>query len=179
MSTPHSAASDLTRSERAAFADDVEHDLSLRPRQLPSRYLYDALGSALFNAICELPWYGITRTERALLREHASELAVVAGPPNTLVELGPGNGEKLGILLDAVEMAEHDVIVHLIDLSPEALTAATSTVAPRPGVTVRRHEAGYETGRGRAEYLAGRLHRHPCSTRSHWPEDANRQSPRG
>ena len=41
------------------------------PRQLPSRYFYDPLGSALFEAICELPWYRITKVERALLAHHA------------------------------------------------------------------------------------------------------------
>jgi uncharacterized SAM-dependent methyltransferase len=44
----------------SAFAEDVRHYLQLSPRQLPSMYLYDALGSALFDAICELPWYAIT-----------------------------------------------------------------------------------------------------------------------
>ena len=43
----------------AKFASDVRYYLGLAPRQLPSRYLYDALGSALFDAICELPWYAI------------------------------------------------------------------------------------------------------------------------
>jgi dimethylhistidine N-methyltransferase len=146
MSTHHFVASDPTRSERGAFADEVERALTQRPRQLPSRYLYDALGSALFSAICELPWYGIARTERALLEEYAGEIAALAGPPRSLVELGPGNGEKLGILLDVTEMAGRDVTVHLIDISAAALAAATRTLASRPGVALRLHEADYETG---------------------------------
>ena len=48
---------------RAQFANDVGYYLNQRPRQLPSRYLYDELGSALFDAICQLPWYGLTRAE--------------------------------------------------------------------------------------------------------------------
>jgi len=48
-------------SARQAFADDVRYYLSLQPPQLPSRYFYDALGSALFEAICQLPWYPVTR----------------------------------------------------------------------------------------------------------------------
>ena len=51
----------------AQFASDVEYYLTLEPRQLPSRYLYDALGSALFEAICRLPWYRVTRAELRLL----------------------------------------------------------------------------------------------------------------
>ena len=53
-----------------SIAGDVHYYLTLTPRQLPSRYFYDALGSALFEAICEQPWDPITRTERALLARH-------------------------------------------------------------------------------------------------------------
>ena len=60
----------------ADFAADVQRDLALAPKQLQSKYLYDALGSSLFEAICRLPWYRITRAERALLNRHAP--AVVA-----------------------------------------------------------------------------------------------------
>ena len=63
----------------AAFAADVRYYLSQTPRQLPSRYLYDALGSALFDAICELPWYPITRAEMPL--SEASAMSRLAGPP--------------------------------------------------------------------------------------------------
>ena len=55
----------------AEFAADVRRDLALTPKQLQSKYLYDALGSSLFDAICRLPWYRITRSETRLLAEHA------------------------------------------------------------------------------------------------------------
>ncbi|HUD72271.1 MAG TPA: L-histidine N(alpha)-methyltransferase, partial [Dongiaceae bacterium] len=51
----------------AGFAADVRHFLTEQPRQLPSRYLYDAVGSALFEVICVLPWYPLTRAEMRLL----------------------------------------------------------------------------------------------------------------
>ena len=51
---------------QAGFAADVAEYLQRTPRQLPSRYFYDALGSALFDAICRLPWYRVTRAETAL-----------------------------------------------------------------------------------------------------------------
>ena len=72
MSTPHSAASHNVPLADNDFASDVEYHLTLEPRQLPSRYLYDALGSALFDAICELPWYRITRAELGLLGTHGA-----------------------------------------------------------------------------------------------------------
>ena len=58
----------------ADFAADVARDLALTPKQLQSKYLYDALGSSLFEAICRLPWYRITRAEQRLLEQHAPEI---------------------------------------------------------------------------------------------------------
>src|SRR5205085_12514523 len=101
MYTPPSAASKAPDLERGCFAEDVAYYLSLTPRQLPSRYLYDELGSALFESICRLPWYRITRTERALLERHARDIFARAGRLSTLVELGPGGGEKLVTLVSA------------------------------------------------------------------------------
>src|SRR5438874_8096893 len=83
----------------AQFASDVQYYLSLQPRQLPSQYFYDALGSALFDAICRLPWYGVTRAEQRLLMRHASDLLQRAGSIARIVELGPGIGEKLATLI--------------------------------------------------------------------------------
>ena len=70
-----------------------------RPRRLPPHALYDALGSALFDAICHLPWYPITRAETALLRTHRRSILEAAGRRPRVVELGPGNGEKLATLM--------------------------------------------------------------------------------
>ncbi len=62
----------ITSSFTAEFAADVRRDLALTPKQLQSKYLYDALGSSLFEAICRLPWYRITRAESRLLKRHAA-----------------------------------------------------------------------------------------------------------
>jgi len=77
----------------STFAADVARDLALSPRQLQSKYLYDRLGSRLFEAICRLPWYTITRAELGLLSRHAAEVAAELPDPLTLTELGPGDGE--------------------------------------------------------------------------------------
>src|SRR5262249_43460360 len=90
---------DATRS----FADDVRRGLSATPKALPPRYFYDALGSHLFEAICQLPWYPITRTETRQLERHAPAMVAPFGGPPELVELGSGSGEKLAILLRALE----------------------------------------------------------------------------
>ena len=107
-----------------SLAGDVQYYLTLTPRQLPSRYLYDALGSALFEAICELPWYRITQAERALLERHAREIFARVDPLSTLVELGPGSGDKLAALISAGGARSRRLTVHLVDISAAALDLA-------------------------------------------------------
>src|SRR5258708_37304034 len=87
--------------ERKQFADDVGYYLRLDPKQLPSRYFYDALGSALFEAICHLPWYSITRAERRLLEARASGIVPRLPGPSRLAEPGPGSGGKLSMVVAA------------------------------------------------------------------------------
>jgi dimethylhistidine N-methyltransferase len=140
-----SAASETARAERKIFAGDVEYYLSLMPRQLPSQYLYDDLGSALFEAICRLPWYAITRTEQELLNQRARDIVSRVDPVSTLVELGPGSGEKLLTLLHAVH-SRKDVTVHLIDISPSALAAASRALEIYPDLSIVTHQAPYEIG---------------------------------
>jgi dimethylhistidine N-methyltransferase len=71
------------------------------PKQLPAWLLYDAEGSRLFEAICEQPEYGLTRTETALLEERAGEMAEALGP-GVVVEFGAGNARKVSPLLSAL-----------------------------------------------------------------------------
>ena len=126
-----------------SFAQDVRHYLQLTPRQLPSRYLYDPLGSALFDAICELPWYGITRAESRLLATHRSEIFAEMPGLTRIVELGPGDGRKLLTLVDGVSTR---LDAHLIDVSAGALARAAHTLSDAPHVNVIAHEASFEDG---------------------------------
>jgi dimethylhistidine N-methyltransferase len=134
-----------TGDEQLDFAQAVRFYLSLNPRQLPSRFLYDTLGSALFDAICHLPWYRITRAELQLLRQHAHTIGRVLGQRGRLVELGCGNGEKLATLLVHADVP--GVHAHLIDLSDAALARSVQTLAMLEGdVHVTTHRATYEEG---------------------------------
>src|SRR3954464_15526963 len=92
------------------FARDVRRDLALSPKQLQSKYLYDALGSSLFEAICRLPWYRITRAEGRPLEQRAPDVvarltSMTADAVPLLVELGCGSGEKLVVLAEALQRA--------------------------------------------------------------------------
>lgn len=126
-----------------AFAREVHYYLTQQPRQLPSRYLYDPLGSALFDAICRLPWYPVTRAETRLIASHARDILRVAGDPRIVGELGSGSGEKLARLLSAVPMRR---TVHLVDVSAAALETASHTLSEISGTTVVPHQDQYEEG---------------------------------
>jgi L-histidine N-alpha-methyltransferase len=139
-----SSVSPPTRADLGQFAEDVAYYLSLTPRQLPSHYLYDDLGSALFEAICRLPWYPISRVERELLRLHAREIFARVNDVSTLVELGPGNGDKLVTLLSAG--GRGPMTAHLVDVSQHALDAATRALSAHAGLAVVPHRATYEVG---------------------------------
>jgi dimethylhistidine N-methyltransferase len=130
----------------AEFAEDVRHYLTQTPRQLPSRYLYDALGSALFDAICELPWYRITGAEIRLLARHAPSLWSAMSPLDRIIELGVGDGRKLAALLSARPRGLPPVQVDLVDISAAALETASRTLARLGGTRVVCHEARYEAG---------------------------------
>ena len=139
-----------------SLAGDVEYCLTLKPRQLPSRYFYDALGSALFEAICALPWYRITTAERGLLARHGRAIFALADPLSTLVELGPGSGEKLATLVGAGGTRVSRLTVHLVDVSAAALDLATRTLAAIAGdLVVVAHQATYENGLVEASAMRG------------------------
>src|SRR5688572_24917218 len=115
MNPALAAVVDPRSSRVLEFADDVRRDLALTPKQLQSKYLYDPLGSALFEAICLLPWYRITRAESRLLIDHAPAIASCISGPTRVVELGGGSGEKLATLLVGWRDLP-GLQVHLVDI---------------------------------------------------------------
>jgi dimethylhistidine N-methyltransferase len=134
-------------SARTDFVCDVAEYLQRTPRQLPSRYFYDALGSALFDAICRLPWYRVTRSETALLSRHAREMLEGLPRPLNITELGCGNGDKLAVLLE--KGGERFRRVHLIDISAAALMSARARLATLPAMPVTTFQGTYEQGLAR------------------------------
>ena len=135
------------------FAADVAEYLRRAPRQLPSRYFYDALGSALFDAICKLPWYRVTRAETALLARHAPSILDGLPQPLNIVELGCGNGEKVAVLVE--KGRGRPLRVHLVDISAAALLSAGARLATLPETPVTTFHGTYEDGLSRLS-----AHRH-------------------
>ena len=130
----------------AQFASDVHYYLLQQPRQLPSRYFYDDLGSALFDAICRLPWYGVTRAEMRLLTRYGRQLLARVPGLTTIIELGPGNGEKLVALVEAGRTGMSRLDLRLVDISPSALALSSHVLSSLPNVGVATYEAEYEAG---------------------------------
>jgi dimethylhistidine N-methyltransferase len=89
-------------SQHEAFRADVLAGLSRRQKTLPSRWLYDQRGSELFEEITRLDEYYLTRTETAILRRHAEEMAALCGDGIVLLEYGAGAAIKSEILIDAL-----------------------------------------------------------------------------
>lgn len=150
MTRPRRAATSALQaapeSPATAFAADVQYYLMQDPRQLPSRYLYDPLGSALFEAICRLPWYRVTLAEKRLLARHGGSILREAKPLSTIVELGAGSGEKLALLVGKVTPGRDPLDVHLVDISPTALDAASRVLEGLDGVRLTAHRGTYEEG---------------------------------
>ena len=116
---------DLAPTEES-FRDAVVAGLSREPKALPCKFFYDARGSALFEQICQVPEYYLTRTEIAILERYAGDIAQRVGPQCRLVELGSGASVKVRILLRALQAPAAYVP---IDISREPLRQAAAQVA--------------------------------------------------
>ncbi len=139
--------------ERDAFRSDLLDALAAPVRSISPKYFYDARGSALFDAICELPEYYPTRTEMGLLALHAGEIAARIGPRAVVVEFGAGSLRKVRLLLDALSQARRFVP---IDISGEHLQMAAARLREDyPGLEIQAVEADYTQGLHLPEALDG------------------------
>lgn len=118
------------------FARSVAAGLDSEPRKLECRFLYDAIGSALYEEITLQPEYYPTRTEEKILRKWASDMSETTGPC-TLIELGSGSSVKTSHLLSAYQKLHNNVCYSPIDISSSALKdAGRSIIARHPKVQV-------------------------------------------
>jgi L-histidine N-alpha-methyltransferase len=109
-----------------ALTADVLEGLKKEPKELSSVWFYDELGSFLFDNICELPEYYITRTELQIMHGHALEMAHVIGPEAALIEFGSGTSLKTRLLLDQLE---NPVAYVPVDISREHLFTTAGALA--------------------------------------------------
>lgn len=107
------------------FRAAVLAGLAQRPRAIPPKFFYDRRGFELFERICELPEYYLTRTETGILKENARALAQLIGPQSVIIEPGCGAARKICVLLDRLRPAAYLGI----DISREGLLASTRRLA--------------------------------------------------
>jgi dimethylhistidine N-methyltransferase len=110
---------------RETFLDDVLAGLARPQKSIPPKYFYDEPGCRLFEAICELPEYYLTRTETAILRERAAEIAQFIGPDAQLIEFGSGAQAKTRILIEALQTP----LYVPVDIADDTLRASSVELA--------------------------------------------------
>ena len=117
------------------FPDALLEGLSSEPKRVACKYFYDEAGADLFQRICALPEYYLTRTELGLLRRHGADFARLIGPDAEIVEFGAGSADKIGILLAALDRPRAYVPV---EISGESLTGLVARIrADHPSLDVR------------------------------------------
>jgi L-histidine N-alpha-methyltransferase len=130
----------------ADFASDVRAGLDRDgQKELPSKYFYDDVGSALFEVISLLPGYGLTRADERLLRRHAAEM--VNRIPSTVVvaELGSGNGKKTRWILEALSRRQA-TFYYPVEISPAALARCRQELADLESLSIIGVESEYLDG---------------------------------
>src|SRR4029453_2416882 len=117
------APQQVSATELSDFLTDVIAGLSSNPRTIPCKYFYDARGAALFQKICELPEYYVTRTEIDILDRSRADIASQLGPNIELIGLGTGAGTKTRFLIEALE---NPAVYIPVDISEKQLRESTA-----------------------------------------------------
>jgi L-histidine N-alpha-methyltransferase len=128
------------------FARDVYNGLRSAQKVIPAKYLYDAVGSALFEAITLLPEYGLTRAEYRLLGSCAKEIAWNLAPISVVAELGSGSGQKTQRILETLASVQEDVTYFAIDVSSRSLQDCCHHLSSVRGVQCHALQSSYLEG---------------------------------
>ena len=129
-----------------SFATDVRAGLT-QPgqKELPSKYLYDTVGSRLFDVITALPEYGVTRAEERILHQHCRDIVARLRPPLAVAELGSGSGQKARGLLEAL-CENNPTTYYPIEISPAALAMCRREVGDIQAISILGLERDYLDG---------------------------------
>ena len=128
------------------FAEDVRAGLTKRlQKELPSKYLYDDVGSALFEVISVLPEYGLTRADERLLRKHAFDMVERLPSEVVAAELGSGSGKKTRWILEALASRQQTYYCP-IEISPTALAMCERELRDIDAISIVGFEREYLDG---------------------------------
>src|SRR5258706_4795031 len=132
-----------------SLAEVVAQGLSDTPKTLPCRFFYDELGSQLFEQICDLPEYYLTRTEQAILEANAGEIIELSDGNEgfTLVEFGSGSARKTRLLIEAALQRHKWLHYAPIDISADFLKSSSlELLRDYPNLTITAIAAEYSDG---------------------------------
>ncbi|HEX8773385.1 MAG TPA: L-histidine N(alpha)-methyltransferase [Pyrinomonadaceae bacterium] len=138
-----------TQDLRATFAADVRDGLGTRPRRLFPKYFYDELGSQLFDAICLLPEYYLTRAENEIFARYADEIvsALDAEKKMSLLEMGSGSASKTRRIIEALLKRQRELVFIPVDISPVALeTSSRVLLQSYPELRIEAYASDYYDG---------------------------------
>jgi dimethylhistidine N-methyltransferase len=145
----------------ATLAADVRAGLETRPKRLFPKYFYDELGSLLFEAICLLPEYYLTRAENEIFALYADEIvSALDGQKMSLLEMGSGSASKTRRIIEALLKRQRELVYIPVDISPAALeTSSRVLLQSYPELRIEAYASDYYDGLaalGRAEQREGR-----------------------
>ena len=150
----------VKRDPRAGLAEDVRRGLSTKPKRFLPKYFYDQLGSQLFEAICLLPEYYLTRAENEILERYSDEIvAEINGDTNrgpdtggrrgrvALIEMGSGSASKTRLIIEALLRKQDELLFIPVDISASALDSSSRILLQSyPQLKVEAYAADYFAG---------------------------------
>ena len=137
----------VKRDPLANLADDVRKGLAARPKRFLPKYFYDELGSQLFEAICLLPEYYLTRAENEIFKRYASEIVAAVDGQITLVEMGSGSASKTRLIIEAVLQRQSQLVFMPVDISRSAIESSSRILLQSyPRLTIDAYAADYFAG---------------------------------
>jgi len=137
----------VKRDPLTGLAEDVRKGLSAQPKRFLPKYFYDELGSQLFEAICLLPEYYLTRAENEILQRYADEIAASVEGNKTLVEMGSGSASKTRLIIEALLRSQADLLFMPVDISATALESSSRILLQSyPRLKIEAFAADYFAG---------------------------------
>ena len=142
----------VKRDPRTGLAEDVRSGLTARPKRFLPKYFYDELGSQLFDAICLLPEYYLTRAENKILQRYAEEIAASVEGQKTLVEMGSGSASKTRLVIEALLREQSELVFMPVDISATALENSSRILLQSyPRLKIEAYAADYFAGLAESE----------------------------
>jgi len=137
----------VKRDPLAGLAEDVRKGLSAQPKRFLPKYFYDELGSQLFEAICLLPEYYLTRAENEILQRYSDEIVAAVDGQKTLVEMGSGSASKTRLVIEALLRLQPELLFMPVDISATALESSSRILLQSyPRLSIEAYAADYFAG---------------------------------